>query len=152
MVGQITRKAAACRNSSSRSRACQEGKGQFLALQKHFRAKRDHVLKRLEKLGLQVSIPPEATFYIWLDLRALPAPLNDGLTFFEELLKEKTIVVPGIFFEINPSSRRDLFSSPFHHFVRISYGPPLEDLNKGLDAIERVFRRAKREGMGSVGV
>ncbi|CAE6451171.1 unnamed protein product [Rhizoctonia solani] len=123
-----------------------------LALQKHFRAKRDHVLKRLKKIGLEVSIPPEATFYIWLDLRALPAPLNDGLTFFEELLKEKTIVVPGIFFEINPSHRRDLFSSPCHHFVRISYGPPIEDLNKGLDGIERVMRKAKRHGMGSMGV
>lgn len=123
-----------------------------LALQKHFRAKRDHVLARLEKMGLQVAIPPEATFYIWLDLRALPAPLNDGLTFFEELLREKTIVVPGIFFEINPSHRRDLFQSPCHHFVRISFGPPLEDLDKGLDAIERVFRRAKKDGVHRIGV
>ncbi|KAF8605429.1 aminotransferase [Ceratobasidium sp. AG-I] len=123
-----------------------------LALQKHFRAKRDHVLKRLAKIGLEVAIPPQATFYIWLDLRALPAPLNDGLTFFEELLKEKTIVVPGIFFEINPSHRRDLFSSPCHHFVRISFGPPMEDLDKGLNAIERVMRRAKKEGMNGIGV
>ncbi|KAG8772127.1 hypothetical protein FRC12_003238 [Ceratobasidium sp. 428] len=103
-------------------------------------------------MGLPVAIPPQATFYIWLDLRALPQPLNDGLTFFEELLKEKTIVVPGIFFEINPSHRRDLFSSPCHHFVRISFGPPLEDLDKGLDAIERVLRRAKKEGMNGIGV
>ncbi|QRV73132.1 aminotransferase class I and II protein [Ceratobasidium sp. AG-Ba] len=123
-----------------------------LALQKHFRMKRDHVLKRLEEIGLPVAIPPQATFYIWLDLRALPAPLNDGLTFFEELLKEKTIVVPGIFFEINPAHRRDLFSSPCHHFVRISFGPPLEDLDKGLNAIERVMRRAKKEGMNGIGV
>ncbi|KAG8745601.1 hypothetical protein FRC10_007492 [Ceratobasidium sp. 414] len=123
-----------------------------LALQKHFRAKRDHVLGRLEKMGLPVAIPPQATFYIWLDLRGLPQPLNDGLTFFEELLKEKTIVVPGIFFEINPAHRRDLFSSPCHHFVRISFGPPLEDLDKGLDAIERVLHRAKKDGMNSFGV
>ncbi|KAG9128523.1 hypothetical protein FRC07_005890 [Ceratobasidium sp. 392] len=123
-----------------------------IALQNHFRKKRDHVLDRLEKMGLPVAIPPQATFYIWLDLRMLPAPLNDGLTFFEELLKEKTIVVPGIFFEINPSHRRDLFSSPCHHFVRISFGPPLEDLDKGLNAIERVLRRAKKEGMNAIGV
>jgi hypothetical protein len=56
------------------------------------------------------------------------------LTFFEELLKEKTIVVPGIFFEINPSHRRDLFKSPCHHFVRISFGPPLRDLDMGMSA------------------
>jgi len=52
-------------------------------------------------------------------------------TFFEELLKEQTIVIPGIFFDINPSHRRNLFNSPCHHFVRISFGPPLADLNKG---------------------
>ncbi|KAG9096089.1 hypothetical protein FS749_009180 [Ceratobasidium sp. UAMH 11750] len=123
-----------------------------LALQNHFRKKRDHVLDRLEKMGLPVAIPPQATFYIWLDLRTLPQPLNDGLTFFEELLREKTIVVPGIFFEINPAHRRDLFSSPCHHFVRISFGPPLEDLDKGLDAIERVLHRAKKEGVHGIGV
>jgi hypothetical protein len=42
----------------------------------------------------------------------------------------------GIFFDINPSHRRDLFKSPCHHFVRISFGPPMEDLAKGLDGIE----------------
>jgi len=122
-----------------------------IALQKHFHHKRDHVLKRLEQMGLPVKIPPVATFYIWLDLSDLPSPINNGLTFFEELLKEKTIVVPGIFFEINPAHRRDLFSSPCHHFVRISFGPPLKELDKGLDAIARVLKRAKREGMGGFG-
>ncbi|THG98275.1 hypothetical protein EW145_g7453 [Phellinidium pouzarii] len=122
-----------------------------VALQKHFKMKRDHVLKRLEKLGLKVDIPPTSTFYIWLNLERLPAPLNNGLTFFEELLKEQTIVIPGIFFDINPSHRRNLFNSPCHHFVRISFGPPLEDLDKGLDAIDRVLRRAKHEGMRAFG-
>ncbi|OCH92122.1 aminotransferase [Obba rivulosa] len=122
-----------------------------LALQKHFKHKRDHVLKRLERLGLKVDIPPSSTFYIWLNLERLPEPLNNGLTFFEELLKEKTIVIPGIFFDINPAHRRNLFNSPCHHFVRISFGPPLEDLDKGLDAIARVLRKAKKEGMSTFG-
>ena len=63
-----------------------------IALQKHFKMKRDHVLKRLKAIGLEVTLPPVATFYIWLNLEHLPAPINNGLTFFEELLKEKTIV------------------------------------------------------------
>ncbi|KAH9945830.1 aminotransferase [Epithele typhae] len=117
-----------------------------LALQKHFKAKRDHVLKRLDELGLHVAVPPQATFYIWLNLEQLPAPLNNGLTFFEELLKEKTIVIPGIFFDINPAHRRNLFHSSCHHFVRLSFGPPLADLDKGLDAIGRVLKKARREG------
>ncbi|KAF8760056.1 Microtubule binding [Rhizoctonia solani] len=124
-----------------------------LALQKHFRAKRDHVLKRLEKIGLPVAMTPESTFYIWLDLRALPAPLNDGLTFFEELLKEKTIVVPGIFFEINPAPVE--ISSPLHATTLFGFlmGRHLRTLTRvSLDAIERVFRRAKREGLDNIGV
>lgn len=121
-------------------------KQEKLSLQKHFKAKRDHVLARLEALQLKVKVPPRATFYIWLDLEDLPAPINNGLTFFEELLKEKTIVIPGIFFDINPSHRRNLVDSPCHHFVRLSFGPPLEDLDKGLDAIERVLKRARKEG------
>lgn len=91
-------------------------------------------------------------------------------TFFEELLKEKTIVVPGIFFDINPSHRRDLFASPCHHYVRISFGPAVETLDKGgctfsspgwgydslrsyvgLDAIERVLHRANTMGMRHFG-
>ncbi|KAF9527035.1 pyridoxal phosphate-dependent transferase [Crepidotus variabilis] len=112
-----------------------------LALQKHFKAKRDHVLKRLKEIGLPVDVPPNSTFYIWLNLEKVPAPLNNGLTFFEELLKEKTIVIPGIFFDINPAHRRNLFNSPCHHFVRLSFGPPLKDLDMGLDAIARVLKK-----------
>jgi len=111
------------------------------ALQKHFRAKRDFVLKRLKEIGFIVRVEPEATFYIWLDLKDLNEPVDVGLTFFEECLKEKVILVPGIFFDINPSHRRELFESPCHHFVRLSFGPPLDELKRGLDGIERVVKK-----------
>lgn len=76
------------------------------------------------------------------------------------------ICVPGIFFDINPSHRRDLFDSPCHHFIRLSFGPALEELDRGqylskrrllllcadtlssdvgLDGIERLFRRVAQE-------
>ncbi|ODQ51961.1 aminotransferase class I and II [Saitoella complicata NRRL Y-17804] len=111
-------------------------------LQEHFIKKRDYVLDRLSKMNLSVAYPPEATFYIWLDLSHLTSPeLSNGLSFFEECLKEKVIVVPGIFFDLNPSKRRELFDSPCHHFVRLSFGPGMEVLRKGLDGIERVLRK-----------
>ena len=50
-----------------------------VALQRHFKMKRDHVLKRLDKMGLKVDIPPSSTFYIWLNLERLPSPINNGL-------------------------------------------------------------------------
>lgn len=56
-----------------------------MALQRHFKTKRDYVLKRLAKLGLKVDIPPTSTFYIWLNLENLPAPLNNGLVRLDSL-------------------------------------------------------------------
>jgi aspartate/methionine/tyrosine aminotransferase len=121
------------------------------ALQLHFREKRDYVLARLQQIGFRFRDTPEATFYIWLDLTSIHPPLpaeaniSDGLNFFNALLAEKTIVVPGIFFDLNPAKRRDLFDSPCHHFVRLSYGPKMDVLQRGLDGIERVIRRARGE-------
>ncbi|KAK4054461.1 hypothetical protein OIV83_000955 [Microbotryomycetes sp. JL201] len=114
-----------------------------IALQQHFKAKRDFVLSRLEEMGLRVENKPTSTFYIWLDLSQLPPPLDSGLTFFEELLKEKVIVVPGQFFDLNPGHRRNLFDSPCHSFVRLSYGPPMEEVARGLDGIERLLHRVR---------
>ena len=68
-------------------------------------------------------------------------PVSDGLNFFQACLEERVIVVPGIFFDLNPSKRRDLFDSPCHHFVRFSYGPKMETLRMGLDGIERVVAK-----------
>ena len=93
------------------------------ALQSHFREKRDYVIDRLTKMGFKLDYTPDSTFYLWLNLENLPKEINDGLNFFQACLKEKVIVVPGIFFDLNPSKRRDLFDSPCHHFVRVSYGP-----------------------------
>lgn len=130
-------------------------KKEMAALQTHFKEKRDFVLSRLEEIGFKFRPQdiPEATFYIWLDLTKLEPPLpensaidiSNGLSFFDALLQEKAIVVPGIFFDLNPAQRRDLFDSPCHHFVRISYGPKMDALKMGMDAIERVVKRARGE-------
>ncbi|KAK5078589.1 hypothetical protein LTR64_002997 [Lithohypha guttulata] len=123
------------------------------ALQTHFKMKRDYCLKRLQEIGFSKGDQdiPDSTFYIWLDLTTLDPPIpassgadiSNGLSFFDALLKEKAIVVPGIFFDLNPAKRRDLFDSPCHHFVRISYGPKMEVLKLGMDAIERVVKKAR---------
>ncbi|MCJ1348170.1 hypothetical protein MMC31_006401, partial [Peltigera leucophlebia] len=111
------------------------------ALQKHFKAKRDYVLGRLKEIGFTITHVPDSTFYIWLDLSGLPTSIADGLNFFQKCIEERVIVVPGIFFDLNPAKRRDLFDSPCHHFVRLSYGPKLETLRKGLDGIERIVKK-----------
>lgn len=116
-------------------------KEEMKALQTHFKRKRDYVIERLTEIGFEFDKVPEATFYIWLDLSNLPTKINDGLNFFQACLQERVIVVPGIFFDLNPAKRRDLFDSPCHHFVRLSYGPKMDVLKKGLDGIERVVKK-----------
>lgn len=111
------------------------------ALQVHFKHKRDYVISRLLGMGFPITYVPNSTFYLWLDLRNLPEEINDGLNFFAACLEERVIVVPGIFFDLNPARRRDLFDSPCHQFVRLSYGPVMATLEKGMDGIERVIKR-----------
>ena len=132
-------------------------KKEMIALQTHFKKKRDYVIGRLREIGFRSGNQeiPDSTFYIWLDLTTLEPPLpedspvniSDGLSFFDALLKENVIVVPGIFFDLNPAKRRDLFDSPCHHFVRLSYGPKMDVLEMGLDGIARVIKRARGEAV-----
>ncbi|KAJ0279527.1 hypothetical protein COL26b_011335 [Colletotrichum chrysophilum] len=119
-------------------------KEEMVFLQKHFRDKRDYVVRRLREMGFVIKYVPDSTFYLWLNLEGLPDAISDGLNFFQACLEEKVIVVPGIFFDLNPSRRRDLFDSPCHHFVRFSYGPKMETLKNGLDGIERVVNKFKK--------
>jgi hypothetical protein len=109
------------------------------AVQKLFKQKRDYALERLRGLGIGVEVEPRGTFYVWANLSNLPAPLNDGMTFFEEGLKEKVITVPGQFFDVNPDKRRSAWR--YGNYCRISFGPEIETLERGLNAIERVTRK-----------
>jgi aspartate/methionine/tyrosine aminotransferase len=110
-----------------------------LAIQKHFRLKRFYVLERLKRMGIGVEVDPAGTFYVWANLERLPAPLHDGMSLFKEGLKENVITIPGIFFDVNPDKRR--FHARYEHYSRISFGPEMEKLELGLDALERVIAK-----------
>lgn len=71
--------------------------------------------------------------------------LSQGIVLESEqmlILSFSPTVVPGIFFDLNPAKRRDLFDSPCHHFIRLSYGPRMEVLRMGLDGIERIIKKS----------
>ena len=112
-----------------------------LAIQKHFGKKRALLLKRLAAMNISADAKPDGAFYIWANLAKLPAPLDDGMSFFREGLKEKVIVVPGVFFDVNPGHRRS--QARYKNYCRISFGPEIEKLELGLDAIERVIKKFK---------
>jgi hypothetical protein len=110
-----------------------------LAIQKHFGKKRELLLSRLKKMEITADAPPAGAFYVWANLAKLPAPLDDGMNFFRECLKEKVIVVPGVFFDVNPGNRRT--HARYKNYCRISFGPEIEKLELGLAAIARVIKK-----------
>ena len=109
------------------------------AIQACFREKRDYTLARLRAMGIQTDAEPGGTFYVWANLAQLPEPLNDGLAFFKEGLAEKVITVPGIFFDVNPEQRRA--QGRYGNYSRISFGPEMSVLQRGLDALERMIAK-----------
>ena len=113
-----------------------------IALQKTFRRKRDFVLSRLQQMGIVVDAAPEGTFYVWANLQNLPESINEGLAFFKAGLEEKVITVPGIFFDVNPDKRRSF--GRYRHYARISFGPEMAVLERGMDALERIIEKGSK--------
>jgi aspartate/methionine/tyrosine aminotransferase len=105
------------------------------AIQELFRKKRDRMLSELERIGVRFDRVPDGTFYCWGNVSALPPPFNDGMGFFRAALEQKVIVVPGEFFDVNPGKRRRGHGSRFSSYVRFSFGPPAETVERGLARI-----------------
>eukprot|EP00050_Salpingoeca_kvevrii_P011194 m.13483 g.13483 ORF g.13483 m.13483 type:complete len:536 (+) comp3306_c0_seq1:95-1702(+) len=113
-----------------------------LVLRTYFQQKRDYMVGRLLEMGFQIEHKPKATFYVWANVVTLPKPaqrLRDSVSFCAAALHAKVICVPGIFFDINPVQRRHVAKNGFINYVRFSFGPPLKDLETGLDNIERML-------------
>lgn len=106
------------------------------AIQKHFGRKRAHVLSRLKAMGMTLAEEPHGGFYAFVCLDQLPEPIRDGMDFFKAGLERNVITVPGVFFDVNPGQRRSHIPSRLKHYIRISYGPTLEEVNTGLDRLQ----------------
>lgn len=115
------------------------------ALQRHFKEKRDFLLRELDQLGIDVQWKPTSTFYVWASLKGLPEPLNDSLVFLEECTKHKVVCVPGVFFDVNPRGIRNLGRSKCISNVRFSYGPPMPNLTKGVEAMDKMIQEWKKK-------
>lgn len=110
------------------------------AIRQRFRRKRDMMLRRLQKMGIEVDREPQGTFYIWGSTRNLPDGLNTCMDFFYKALERQVICVPGVFFDVNPGRRRSVLRpSRFRHHIRFSFGPCEETLVGGLDRLEQLI-------------
>lgn len=110
-----------------------------LAIQKHFKHKRKIVLQRLNNIGFVMHNDPQGGFYAFLSLENMPEGLRDGKEFFRRALEYKVICVPGEFFDVDPGKRRSHIPSRLSHYIRISYGPPLAEVLRGLDALQKMI-------------
>ena len=110
------------------------------AIHEVFREKRDLLLSRLERLGVRIDRVPDGTFYVWGNVSQLPKPISDGMSFFRAALEKKVITVPGEFFDVNPGKRRSARASRFRDYVRFSFGPSKETLEKALTRFETMVR------------
>ncbi len=107
-----------------------------LAIHAAFRDKRDRMLSRLERIGVRFDRVPDGTFYCWGNVSNLPAPLSEGMGFFRAALEKKVICVPGEFFDVNPGKRRSGRPSRFKSYVRFSFGPHKDTLEKAMNHLD----------------
>jgi N-succinyldiaminopimelate aminotransferase len=115
-------------------------RGETEAIHRVFGEKRRRMLQALEGMGVRFDRAPDGTFYVWGNVAHLPPPLNDGMGFFREALERKVIVVPGEFFDVNPGKRRARHASRFRSYVRFSFGPSLETLEKAFGRLGEMIR------------
>ncbi len=111
------------------------------AMRVGFAKKRNVMVERLEKMGVRFAARPTSTFYAWGCLDKLPEPLDDAMSFFRRALERKVMTVPGEFFDVNPGKRRR-GPSPYRQWMRFSFGPPMPNLEMGLDRLERMVRES----------
>jgi aspartate/methionine/tyrosine aminotransferase len=109
-----------------------------------FLPKRDLMVRRARELGMRVAAPPEGGFYVFADLADLPEPLHDGMAFFGAALAHQVICVPGAFFDVNPGQRRSRRLGRFRQYVRLSFGPPMAEVERGLERLGRVVAAGRR--------
>ena len=113
------------------------------AIHRTFMKKRAMMIKRLRAMGVVLDAEPEGTFYVWGSVAELPPAIADGQSFFRAALAEKVITVPGEFFDVNPGKRRHGRPSRFRHYLRFSFGPQEEVVDRALGRLEAMVARSR---------
>jgi N-succinyldiaminopimelate aminotransferase len=84
------------------------------AIQEVFRKKRDRMVAGLEQLGVHFDRVPA--------------------------LAHQVITVPGEFFDVNPGKRRRGHGSRFSSYVRFSFGPSMDVIDRALERIGQLIK------------
>jgi aspartate/methionine/tyrosine aminotransferase len=94
-----------------------------------FEQRRDRVLERLGRMGLQVPCKPDGAFYVYLDVSGL---CTSSMQWCKDLLETTGLcLAPGIDFSVSDG----------HRYVRLSYARDIETLDRGMDLLEGFIQR-----------
>ena len=105
-----------------------------------FLPKREFLVSSLREMGIGVDLVPEGGFYVWGSVAGLPAAMNTDMTFFQRALEQQVITVPGTFFDINPGQRRQTRASRFSKYLRFSFGPSLDVLERACQRLTQMIK------------
>jgi hypothetical protein len=104
------------------------------AVRRLFAKKRNVMLDGLETLGIRCEHAPRGSFYVWTNVNGLPKPLNDAEAFFKAGLEKKVVMLPGRFFDVNPSGSHPPMKE-LKKWVRFSFGPSEDKITTGLERL-----------------
>ena len=106
------------------------------AIKAEFQKKRNYLYEELSALGVKIPLKADGAFYFWGEISGFSEKISSGMDFFQQALRKKVIVVPGQFFDIDPGHRRAERASRFKNFVRFSFGPSMEELQRGVQGLK----------------
>ena len=110
------------------------------ALQNTFNKKRQLMMRELKEMGITFDREPEGSFYMWINVSNLPEGINTGEDFLNEAMKRKVITIPGSAFDVNPGKRMKKAGSRFKNYLRLSYGPDIVSIEKGLTRLREMVK------------
>ncbi|RQO55300.1 pyridoxal phosphate-dependent aminotransferase [Paucibacter sp. KBW04] len=94
-----------------------------------FRARRDYIVPALQALGLQVPVPPDGAFYVWMDCSEFCA--NSWDLAFELMRSAQIALTPG----------RDFGRQGAERWLRLSFASSMEDLQATVARLAEVLPR-----------
>ncbi len=115
--------------------AMKEDKAQSYAMVREFENRRNLIHKRLNAIDGISSIMPKGAFYIFANVTGAceKLGLKDSLEFQNYLLKEGDVAILSRMFFGNKDPSED------NEYVRFSYCISTENINKGMDRIEKLL-------------
>ncbi len=107
--------------------ALEECEGAVAEMRAAYDERRQHIIPRLESIGLKVETMPAGAFYVLADARHISL---DSLALSKEILEETGVAVTaGIDFGAGAEG-----------FLRFSYANSMESIDRAIDLLEIMFR------------